>query len=877
VGRSEELRFIADALVDGSGRGVVVSGGAGVGKTRLAREVVDIAAQSGLSTEWTVGSFALASIPFGAVAHLLPEARAETIDNRLDLLRGIAGKIGSRDSWRGMLFAVDDAHLLDEGSAALVQHLVVTGKASTVITAREGEPVSDAITALWKDGYVDRLELQPLGPLDVSDLLTRVLDGSIEAETADRFWNLSAGNVLLLRELVVAARVSGGLRRVDGVWTWEGELQPSSRMQEMLQSRIARLHPAAAGVMEHVALEEPLPLAVVTACCDTATVASMERAGLIAVSTEDGEQVVRSAHPLYPEVVRAALGPARRRAIREALADALSSRIQTPRDRLRLAVWRLDGPGATDAALMTDAAHIANALFDHVLAERLARRAVEVGGPPRAALILGDALNRIGRGDEGQAVLADLAGRAETDRERADIAIARFYGLTVDHGSRRQFESVLLDAERAVQDPALLAYLRAQRATLLTFSGDFEAGLALASEPLPTGPAVDTAMVELATMRRVPALGLAWTLTGRTDRAHEMASRLLERALRRDDSPVALYWVGSMLMVALIIGGRLAEADEMVGFGEQAFSRFAGPSQEGSYLTFARGLISVMRGQAEPAQKLLRQSLSLRSAVATPAAAAFLVEAYAMTEDASGAEEAATVAEEAIDRFGAFEGVIRRARVWLHVARGDLSAAAQVALDEAAWAREHGHRTAELFALHDAVRLGRTAGVVPRLSELASHSEHRWAPTFLTHARAAAAHDGHQLEATTSSFEEAGAYLRAAEAATQAAAAYQRRGLSGRAARAATRARLLLAKCEGARPPTASTISEPVPLTQRERDVVRLAAQGLTSREVGERLHLSARTVEGHLMRAYEKLGIHDRADLRRIYAADSDYFKALP
>ncbi|WP_229373640.1 helix-turn-helix domain-containing protein [Umezawaea beigongshangensis] len=52
-------------------------------------------------------------------------------------------------------------------------------------------------------------------------------------------------------------------------------------------------------------------------------------------------------------------------------------------------------------------------------------------------------------------------------------------------------------------------------------------------------------------------------------------------------------------------------------------------------------------------------------------------------------------------------------------------------------------------------------------------------------------------------------------------------------------------------------------LTRRERDVVALVAAGATSREVGERLVLSTRTVDAHLRSVFRKLGIGSRRHLR--------------
>ncbi|MGW4770543.1 helix-turn-helix transcriptional regulator [Nocardia sp. NPDC004278] len=52
-------------------------------------------------------------------------------------------------------------------------------------------------------------------------------------------------------------------------------------------------------------------------------------------------------------------------------------------------------------------------------------------------------------------------------------------------------------------------------------------------------------------------------------------------------------------------------------------------------------------------------------------------------------------------------------------------------------------------------------------------------------------------------------------------------------------------------------------LTAREQAVVELAAAGMTNKQIGEQLYLSARTVSTHLHRAFHKLGVTRRSALR--------------
>lgn len=57
-------------------------------------------------------------------------------------------------------------------------------------------------------------------------------------------------------------------------------------------------------------------------------------------------------------------------------------------------------------------------------------------------------------------------------------------------------------------------------------------------------------------------------------------------------------------------------------------------------------------------------------------------------------------------------------------------------------------------------------------------------------------------------------------------------------------------------------------MTAHELQIVRLAADGLTNREIGQRLYLSHRTVSSHLHRIFPKLGVVSRTELRTVVSA---------
>jgi predicted ATPase len=210
VGRVEELAFVTRAL---DGGGVIVTGAAGVGKSRLAREAAE---RSGLSVFWVVATTAARTIPFGAFSALLPVDLVGASASRVELLIRLSDQLAEQAA-QSIVF-VDDAHLLDDLSAALLHRMVLDRRVTVVITVRSGEPVPDSVTSLWKEGVLDRLELHPLSELEVSSLVEAALGAPVEHFTRSQLWSTSAGNALFLRELLLHAFDQGAFTETDGVW-----------------------------------------------------------------------------------------------------------------------------------------------------------------------------------------------------------------------------------------------------------------------------------------------------------------------------------------------------------------------------------------------------------------------------------------------------------------------------------------------------------------------------------------------------------------------------------------------------------------------------------------------------------------------------------
>jgi DNA-binding NarL/FixJ family response regulator len=203
----------------------------------------------------------------------------------------------------------------------------------------------------------------------------------------------------------------------------------------------------------------------------------------------------------------------------------------------------------------------------------------------------------------------------------------------------------------------------------------------------------------------------------------------------------------------------------------------------------------------------------------------------------------------------AMAGFARLAESWAALAETDLQSAQRVALAGAASPVD----AAQL--LYEVLRAGAPpSDIAPLLSEIAARTDAPFASAFAEHARSLAAGDGRALTAIADAFEALGARRYACEAAAHAATAFAAEGRMDSARRLATRARTL--HLEGALPQMTGVDPNSVQLTRRETQFVELASRGQSNQEIAERLVLSVRTVESHLYRAMQKLGVSDRRDL---------------
>src|SRR5207237_10871316 len=182
-----------------------------VAGTRRARGCVSVPADLASGRPRVPATQGAAGLPFGAYAGLVPQL--EPGRDLLAVLRQIARAVRRQGGGKPVAVFVDDAHLLDESSAALTHLLATTEQTFVLATIRSGEPAPAPVIALWKDGLAERLELGPLGLGEVEELLPAALGGPVDGATLHLLHRRTEGHALLLREVVLGALEPGVLRR----------------------------------------------------------------------------------------------------------------------------------------------------------------------------------------------------------------------------------------------------------------------------------------------------------------------------------------------------------------------------------------------------------------------------------------------------------------------------------------------------------------------------------------------------------------------------------------------------------------------------------------------------------------------------------------
>ncbi|WP_067894085.1 helix-turn-helix transcriptional regulator [Nocardia vaccinii] len=842
TGRGEDLAWTEAACrqLRGNG-GAVLAGSAGVGKTRLAREIATRIRRRGVALCWAAATESARAVPLGAFSGLVGDPGPEH-----NIVRHAIGCLTADAGSAGTVVIVDDAHLLDDVSALVVQQLVVQRAATVLLTVRTGEPAPDAISALWKDEQLPRRELRPLSSDETGELLDTVLGGLVETRTQRRLWDLTRGNMLFLRQLV-----DGGRFRAEGGVTRLAEQQPlPATLAETVVVRLAELAPEIVEVVDLLALGEPLHVDGLAELTAPGVIEGAEAAGLVEV--DPARLTARLAHPLYGEARRAVMGTMRARRLRGRIVRVLDD----DTDLLRRGFLMVDSDLEPDVELLLHAGAEAVRLGDF-RGGQLGRAALTAGGGFEAQLLVasGAAWVDPAHAEHELEVLCGLAADEE-QLIRAVLMQATYLHWTCARPADAQ---AVLDEARPRLPESLRQCLDGMSAVFHSQRGRIAAAFATATAILAESRS-DAAMLTAEF-----ALVTATAAAGRIHDGGEPFQLALAIAGRVPDLAYLANPMVAVRILGLVWAGCVDEAEAMAQQLDQALLGIPFVSHISSCLL---GEIALARGDLPIARRRLQEAQIGLAPYGYGGGWRFvaltaLVQVQALVGEPT-IESRAALAAIRSESTGVMDPIAELAEAWASAALGGVSVAARMARDAAELARGRGQDAHVVMALHTVVRLG-DASVAADLTELAAHVQGPRAAAVAAHAAALAESDADALLQAADLLEKMGDRPAAMDAAAQAAQCYARDGRTGSAKWAGHRAHRLAGTCPGITTPALSRADRPLSLSEREREVVTMAAHGASNSEIAVRLGIDRRTVEGHLYRAGNKLGTGNRADFARI------------
>jgi DNA-binding NarL/FixJ family response regulator len=903
-GRREELARLyrmIDELSDHGGA-LVVRGEAGIGKSALLAATSEHAHDRGVMVLSANGVESEAQLPFAGLHQLLlpslsllprlPEPQRHALEMAFGLgsHRGVSdvfliglgtlGVVSELATETPVLIVVDDAHWLDRSSAkalAFVARRLELERAALLLAVRD-EVANDIDEAGLAELRVGRLDS------DASRALLELTGAGLSEDVKVRILEAAAGNPLALTELPIAA---SGLK-LDSTSGFEA-FPLTERLERAFATRLGSLDGDARALLLLAALDEADSDLLMAA-------AEILRGGAIspdgwaqAVAAGLGELTAegfRFRHPLVRSAVEQTASPEELRLAHAALAEALA-------DDPDRSAWHAAGAAVgrdEEAAVRLEAA-----------AERAQLRgahAVAVAALERSARLtpdLGRQALRLQRAGSIALALGHSADSARLLREAQQLGLPPFEQAEATH-YLETFEGSLSTADAAVR--AFVAVAEQRRA---------------AGDDLGAINALESVLVRVFWGEPSPEVRRA-------------ASELVMGLDVPADHPLRLSFLGAVDPVAngadviqqlrTISAAEIADAVDAFHLGYASAVVWAHELAR-PFLRTSAGFFRADGRLGQLGIVLAFQAWNDVHFGATRAAIAAASEAAQLAEDsrffnyvpASRLAEAIAVAERG--DADAAEGLIGEMEAVL-LSKGSSPLLTMVAIARGRADLAAGHFT-------------QAFGHLSRLFDDADVAYHRWIRgTEIADFVDAAVHGGgdlvlvrsvlaewRQIEATTGAQhlqvqlayasailaddDEAeelfvaaiasgaagwpffaaraklafGAWLRrqrrAAESRVPLRQAAETFDALGQMSRAAQARRELRASGETARRRVPESWAQ---LTPQELQVAQLAAEGLSNKEIAERLYLSARTVGTHLYRLFPKLGITSRAELRGVLPA---------
>jgi len=916
-GRDTELAVLGqhlDQLLSGIGSVVLVEGGAGIGKSRLLSEVAGMAERLSVRVGFGVADPANSVVPLSVLMEALFEGRSPILERadlgdshaspeqRYWLLQELDALIEAAALEAPLLICLDDIQWADAGTAAVLRALQSrpsTAQITWLVALRPGigSPQIRSAVDFLEDHGATKIALGPLDQAGIAQMAADLLaakPGSDLLKMAER----SAGSPFLLVDLLSGLREEGLIRFESGraelvEWRLPHRVSESMRLRLERMSDSARQVATVAGVLgRRFSLDDVAAMLNLSPSELLMPVDELIRADLLAEC--DGRLIF--GHDLTLEAVRASIpGPVRRSLDRQA-ATVLLARGALP---VEVATHLAEGAEPGDEIAITTLFKAAETLgaTDPGAAADLSQRALELAPrrhPLRGPLVAQTAvwLHAAGRGEEAKLFADTALHEALPSEQEAEVrlSIAGMFALSPDVRAE--------ECRYAIALPNLPANLRARHLAFLLHNlvtaGRIEEARDLLEEVTSAVDGCDDAAARF-------ALELALSGLIYADGDFSAALPMVESALRTglsttDDTRghLAYQWRCDVLTAVDRLDESLQISTEGIASAQRERQGWALANFE-----TGRGRQLLQMGRLADAAAALEGQLPVDIApqivsVLDAAGVVALGRVGMHLGDSTLSRQAREIAEVMLSQRAPS---VRRHAAWL-------LALQEMAIGEPAKAHERLRALGDdermsivpLFPMEvsDEARLIHIALAVQD-DELAAHAANaaesrahlnpqvRSIVAAAHHARGVLDRDREELaEAVTlyeggprplafaSALEDLGivtvdngdsdeaveVFGRALEEYARVGAAWDAGRLRGRLRTLGVRRRLVAAQRPG---------RGWAAMTDSELAVARLVAEGLTNREVAERLFISVHTVSGHLRHVFTKLDVNSRVELTRV------------
>lgn len=870
VGRDRTMAQILEA-VGPRGGGALLVGEPGSGKTvlleRLGREL-----EREMYGVPIRGSSIGARTDYGALRFLLDAVEGAEPTHPVLVYTQLSELLRVRSKGRPVVLLVDNAHLLDRLAALIVGLLVRSGRARAVVACTGIGALSDDLAGLWKDGLLDLHELQPFTLAQTEAWMMSSLNAQVSRLAARALWDHSAGNPLILKTLLVEQLAGGSLLEESGAYVLaSASIVPGKPLSDVIGARLSRLAEEQRTVLELLALSGGLTAENLRAVAGPKDISSLMDSGLVCGSPRGGTIHVKN--PAVAGIIRNEVPAGRSMQLRRLLEGSLDLSSDAAAPLRAYASWHLSSGALLDPDLALKAAQDANRSGDARAALRFLAHHPGRHLSQTAVLAEACALLQLSQQEEAEQVLEDfsenhldrlpLAAVAEFLLGRASLICIHKDAPAQGHRYLRDFSERLSAAPP--ESPAAMRTLQNELALAEAEVASYEGHYAQSIPALTTLYVHGQGRGEELRLRAGGLLSEALAMIGRQEDAVRVAEEVAERIAFSDHAERLQAESSMHLLMVYLTAGMWNKCANLL-------TTPPAPSSISSLWLhglgeLGAGLVHAYAGRSSQALEALKPAIVQLRMLQMEGALGVALAAAAYMHALQGDLQESNSRIQELKAQPAATGYMYRSHVrYFSALAKSVQAGPGVAAELLELADEEqaeGRTSMELFFLSAMVQAGDVAGA-PRLLAAARRCQGLFAEACRLLATGIMA-ENPELILAAGELARGFGHERFCREAALAAHEVAVRSTNRTTARRALNVAADSERRMRGQSPSQAALARLDVLSSRERDIVERVAAGASNKDIAQQLHLSVRTVEGHLYQSYTKLQISGRDLLHQV------------